>query len=157
MTQYAFGVQGGDAGKRACASLTSAVTKALCKDQKRRCKEIVLTTLVRGHAIDPMQKACYQSIAMTRNVLLRQEESRDLWRKAWARNRETRTTHNTPGLVANITRHEMLAKDGGGMGVDYETTEKSHPLDDRKFKHVLCVPSMREGTRDPGPHVEMPR
>ena len=36
MTQY--GVEGGDASKDACASLTSAVTKTLWKDQKRRCK-----------------------------------------------------------------------------------------------------------------------
>ena len=60
MTQYAFGVEGGDAGKKACASLTAAVTRTMWKDQRRRCKEIRLTTLVRGHAIDPMQRAGYQ-------------------------------------------------------------------------------------------------
>ena len=32
MTQYAFGVEGGDAGKEACASVTSALTKTLWID-----------------------------------------------------------------------------------------------------------------------------
>ena len=79
MTQYAFGVEGGDAGKEACASLAAAVTKTLWKDQRRWCKDILLTTLVRGHAIDPMQRACYQSIEMARNVLLKQEQCKDIW------------------------------------------------------------------------------
>ena len=57
MTQYAFGVEGGDAGKEACASLTAAVTNTFWCDQRTRSREILLTTLVRGHAIDPIQRA----------------------------------------------------------------------------------------------------
>ena len=37
--------------------------------------------MVRGHAIG----ACHQSIAMAKVVLLRQEQWKDLWKKAWAR------------------------------------------------------------------------
>ena len=96
MTQYAFGVEGGDAGKKACASLTAAVTKTMWKDQRRRCKEILLTTLVKGHAIDPTQRACYQSIAMARGRADVEESV--------SPEPDTGTPHNTPCLVANISR-----------------------------------------------------
>ena len=147
MTQYAFEVQGGDAGKKACASLTSAVTKALCKDQKRRCKEIVLTSLVRVHAIDPMQRACYQSIPMARDVLLRQEQWREMRRKAWPRNQDNWTTHNTPGLVANISKclQQMEAEWKDAFTICLKDNRRISLIkgEDRKFKHDL-----REALRD---------
>ena len=141
MTQYAFGVEGGDPGKEACASLTAAVTRTMWKDQRRRCKEILLTTLVRGHAIDPMQRACYQSIAMARDVLLRQKQWREMWKKAWAPNQDNGTTHNTPGLVANISRclQRMEAKWEDAFTVCLKDNRKISLIkgEDRKFKHDL--------------------
>ena len=40
-------------------------------------RKYCLTTLVRGLAIGPMQRACYQSIAMAREVVMRQEQWKD--------------------------------------------------------------------------------
>ena len=54
--------------------------------------------------VDPMQSACHQSTAMARDVVMRQEQWKGVWKKAWARNQGNKTTHNTPGLVSNITR-----------------------------------------------------
>ena len=76
-----------------------------------------------------MQRACYQSIAMARNVLLRQEQWQDLWRKPWARNRENGTTHNTPGLVANITR--CLQR----MEATWEDAFTTRLRDNKNFTH----------------------
>ena len=73
-------------------------------DQRKRCKDILLTTLVRGRAVDPMQRARYQSIAMATDVPMRQGHWRDVREKAWAKNQGNKTTHNTPGLIAYITR-----------------------------------------------------
>ena len=147
MTQHAFGVEGGDAGKKACAALTAAVTRTMWKDQRRRCKEILLTTLVGGHAIDPMQGACYQSIAMARDVLLRQEQWREMRKKAWARNQDNGTTHSTHGLVANISRclQRMEAEWEDAFTICLKDNRNFSLIkgEDRKFKHNL-----KEALRD---------
>ena len=72
-----FWVERGDAGKEACASLTHANTNTLWE---RPLKEVqghtLFTTRVRKHAVDPMQRACYQSIAVAREMRVRQEQWR---------------------------------------------------------------------------------
>ena len=74
-------------------------------------------------------------------MLLRHEEWRDLWGKAWARNHETRTTRNTPGLVANITRclQRMEAAWEDAITIRQRDNRKISLTrgDDRKFKHDL--------------------
>ena len=42
---------------------------------------MLLTILVRGHAVDPMQRACYQSTAMARDAPMIQEQWRNVWKK----------------------------------------------------------------------------
>ena len=50
MTQHAFGVEGGDAGKKACASLTAAVTRTIWKDPEKE---------MRRNTVDHLgQRAC---------------------------------------------------------------------------------------------------
>ena len=51
-----------------------------------------------------MQRTCYQSIAMAIDVRMRQERLREVKKKAMVRNHGSRTTHNTFGLFANVTR-----------------------------------------------------
>ena len=117
------------------------------KDQRRRWKEILLTTLVREHAICQMQRACYQSIAMARDVLLRQEQWREMWEKAWARNQDSGTTHNTPGVVANISRclQWMEAEWEDAFTICLKDNRRISLIkgDDKKFRHDL-----REALRD---------
>ena len=43
---HALGVEGGVAGKEACASLTSTITTVLWRDQRGRCKNALLTTSI---------------------------------------------------------------------------------------------------------------
>ena len=80
-------------------------------------------TYVRRHAVDPMQRSCYQSIAMARDVLMRQEQWRDVWKKAWVRNQCNWTTHCTLGLVANSTRC-LQKMEGGVTGCLHEEPDR---------------------------------
>ena len=119
-------------------------------DVERPEKEMQRNTvdhLGQGHAIYPMQRACYQSIAMARDVLLRQEQWREMWRKAWAWNQDNETTHNTPGLVANISRclQRMEAEWEDAFTICLKDNRRISLIkgDDKKFKHDL-----REALRD---------
>ena len=70
---------------------------------------MLLTTVVKGHTVGPMQRTCFQSIALASDVPMRQEQWRDVWDRAWVRNQGRRTTQHTP-------HHEMLAEDGSDVG-----------------------------------------
>ena len=112
---------------------TRLVTKRLWKDQRMSCKETLLTTLVRGQAIDSIQKACCQSIAVAWDVLLRHEEWKYLWNNAWARNQDNGTTDNTLCLVANITRclQRMDATCEDALTIRLKDNETSHSSEEK--------------------------
>ena len=90
-----------------------------------------------------------RAVAMARDVLLRQEEWKDLWRKAWkdlwkkawARNQDNGTTQNTPGPVANITRclQRMEATWEDAFTISVKDNKKISLIkgEHRKFKHDL--------------------
>ena len=86
-------------------------------------------------------------IAMARDVLLRQEQWREMWKKAWAGNQDNGTTHNTPGLVAKISRclQRMEAEWEDAFTICLKDNRKISLIkgDDRKFKRDL-----REALRD---------
>ena len=112
---------------------------------------MLLTTLFRGHAVDPMQIACYQSIALARGVRVWQEQRHDVWKKAWVMNQGTRTTHNTLGLVANVTRclREMDATWEDAFTISPKNIKNISLIkgEYRKFKHDLREASRRARLR----------
>ena len=64
-----------------------------------------------------------------------------MWKKAWARNQDNGTTHNTPGLVANIPRclQRMEAECEDAFTICLKDSRKISLIkgEDRKFKHDL--------------------
>ena len=116
------------------------------RDQRRRCKDILLTTLVRGYVVDPMQRSCYQSIEIDRDVLMRQEHWRDVWKSAWVRNQGNRTTrHVASGCEHHEMRQKMLATWEDAFTISLRGTKNLSLIkgEDRQFKHDL-----REALRD---------
>ena len=70
-----------------------------------------------------------------------------MWKKAWARNQDNGTTHNTPGLVASISRclQRMEAEWEDAFTICLKDHRKISLIkgEDRKFKHDL-----RDALRD---------
>ena len=57
------GFSAGGFAPRLVSSLRTAVVAALWGTKRRsRCREIVLTLFVKGHLVDPLQNAAYQSL-----------------------------------------------------------------------------------------------
>ena len=57
------GFSAGGFTPRLVSSLRTTVVAALCGTKRRsRCREIVLTLFVRGHLVDALQNAAYQSL-----------------------------------------------------------------------------------------------
>ena len=65
-------------------NLRTVVTTALWGDGKLRCREAVLTLLVRGHLVDPEQAAAFQSMLMLRRSLCKMPESHGVFYSVWS-------------------------------------------------------------------------
>ena len=78
---------------------------------------------------------------MARDVQVRQEQWRDVWKKARVKNQGNKTTHNTPGLIANITRclQKMETTFEDAFAISLTDTKQISLMkrEDRKIKHEL--------------------
>ena len=63
-----YGFSAGGFTPRLVSSLRTTVVAALWGTKRRsRCREIVLTLFVKGHLVDPLQNAAYQSLRQLRH------------------------------------------------------------------------------------------
>ena len=80
-----YGFSAGGFTPRLVSSLRTAVVAAPWGNKRRsRCREIVLTPFVKGHLVDPLQNAAYQSLRHLRRMSERRPEAFAELERVWS-------------------------------------------------------------------------